>query len=110
MSIARPYFFQLRSAATFTHKPRNSFTQIRSKRLQVGDVISGHVSGCLAGGLAEQKEVCGGVGRVVGGILRTVGVGMCVLARSRRVDSREVDVGIDGAESDAQANQHQQNY
>ena len=36
--------------------------------------------------------------RVVRGILRTVGTGMCELARARRVDAREIDVGVDGAE------------
>lgn len=52
-----------------------------------------------------------GVGRFVGVILRSVraAASVCVLARPRRVDSGEVDVGVDGAEGDAEADEHQQN-
>jgi len=46
--------------------------------------------------------------RVVRGSLRTVGTGVCELARPGRVDSREVDVGVDGAQYGAQSHQHQQ--
>jgi len=49
-------------------------------------------------------------GRVFRGILRTVGTGVRELARPRRVDSREVDVRVDGAEQNAQTDQHQQYY
>jgi len=53
--------------------------------------------------------VCGGGGGVVGGVGRRVGVGVRgVLARPRRVDSREVDIGVDCTQSDTQPDQHEQ--
>jgi len=62
----------------------------------------------LVGVLAEEKEVRRSGGRVVRGILRTVRTGVCELARPRRVDAREIDVGIDRAEHDTETDQHEQ--
>ena len=64
----------------------------------------------LVGGLAEEKEMGGGGRGIVGSILRTVVAGVCEFARPGRVDSREVDVRVDGAECETETNQNQQNH